>query len=242
MKKQCMSSSRRVERFSFVVLLFLALGTCFLLAAIPAKAADVKFVEYGPNPVYDPPSPSDKAYYPSVLYDASRFSSHGASYYYKMWYADAQGQYEAVTYSNDGIRWSEPVQTTGILASGYHAKISYIPGGYSAAGGTYYYKIWYWDVSHQYSIGAIRTADSLDGESWQNDQALTQDVTSPLVTGDSSKWNYGSNGPITIFYNPSPTNTDSPFSYKFSMYYDAATGNQEQIALAYSTDGNYWTR
>jgi hypothetical protein len=45
MKKQYMSSSRRLERFSLVVLLFLALGTCLLLAAIPAKAADVTLVE-----------------------------------------------------------------------------------------------------------------------------------------------------------------------------------------------------
>src|SRR5450759_2201936 len=68
MKNQCISSSRRVERFSFVVLLFLALGTCLLLAAIPAKAEDVTFAEYESNPVYDPTSSSDKAYYPSVLY------------------------------------------------------------------------------------------------------------------------------------------------------------------------------
>jgi len=92
-----------VKLFSLVVLLLLALGTCFLLTAVPAKAADVTIAEYGSNPVYDPPSSSDKAYYPCVLYDANKFSGHGASFYYKMWYADGQGQYEAVTYSNDGI-------------------------------------------------------------------------------------------------------------------------------------------
>jgi len=68
----------RVELFSLVVVLLLALGTCLLLGAVPAKAADVTMVEYGSNPVYDPPNPSDKAYYPCVLYDANQFSSHGA--------------------------------------------------------------------------------------------------------------------------------------------------------------------
>ena len=37
----------RVELFSLVVVLLLALGTCLLLGAVPAKAADVKMVEYG---------------------------------------------------------------------------------------------------------------------------------------------------------------------------------------------------
>src|ERR1700686_4827298 len=96
---------------ALVVFLFPALVTGLLLAAIPAQASDVVFVEHGS--VYDPPASSDKAYYPSVLYDGSQFSGRGASHYYKMWYADAQGQDEAVTYSDDGMSWSSPVQTTG---------------------------------------------------------------------------------------------------------------------------------
>ena len=182
---------------------FLALGTCLFLAVQSSEASDLTWTEYGTNPVYDPPSSSDKAYYNCVLYDANQFSGHGASYYYKMWYADGQGQYEAVTYSNDGISWSAPVQTTGILASGYHSKIIYIPGGYNATGGTYYYKIWYWNSSVSlYTINALRTADSTDGVSWQNDQVLTQDATMPLVTSDPDNWSAGTYGPITIFYNP----------------------------------------
>jgi len=242
MKKQYMSSSRRMERFSLVVSLFLALGTCLLLAAMPAKAADVTFVEYGSNPVYDPPIPSDRAYYPCVLYDASQFSSHGASYYYKMWYADGQGQFEAVTYSDDGISWSAPVQTTGILASGYHAKIIYIPGGYSAAGGPYYYKIWYWDSAvHDvpYTIDGIRTADSIDGVTWANDTVITQDAGAQLVTGVWPGWNTGTYGPVSVHYNSAATNTGTnPFDYTFAMYYDATTGGLESIGLGYSADGN----
>ncbi len=227
---------------ALVVFLFLALVTGLLLVAIPALASDVVFVDHGS--VYDPPASSDKAYYPSVLYDESQFSGRGALHYYKMWYADAQGQDEAVTYSDDGMSWSSPVQTTGIMASGYHAKVIYIPAGYSAVGGTYYYKIWYWDSSaNVYSINALRTADSADGENWHNDQILTQDVTKPLVTGDPSNWSAGSYGPVTILYHPSAANAGSnPFDYTFSMYYDATTGGQEAVALAFSTDGIHWTR
>jgi Putative Ig domain len=233
---------RRVWTFSLVVFLFLPMAIGLLTVAAPAEASDVVFVDHGS--VYDPPASSDKAYYPSVLYDESQFSGHGASHYYKMWYADAQGQFEAVTYSNDGISWSSPVQTTGIVASGYHAKVIYIPSGYSGAGGTYYYKIWYWDSSaNVYSINALRTADSTDGENWQNDQVLTQDAAKPLVTGDPSNWSAGSYGPVTILDHPSATNAGpNPFDYTFSMYYDVTTGGQEAVALAFSIDGNHWMR
>jgi hypothetical protein len=236
----------RVGLFSLVVLLLLALGTCLLLTAVPAKAADVTIVEYGSNPVYDPPSASDKAYYPCVLYDANQFSSHGAAYYYKMWYADGHGRFEAVTYSNDGITWSAPVETAGILASGYHARIIYIPGGYSGPGGTYYYKIWYWDSAvHDvpYTIDGIRTADSVDGENWANDTTITQNAGAPLVTANDTHvpldWNRGTYGPVSIHYNPEATNTGTnPFDYTFAMYYDGTTGGVESMGLGYSADGN----
>ena len=242
MKRQCMSSSMRVKCFLLVVLPFLAIGTYLFLAAVPAKAADVTLVEYASNPVYDPPSSSDKAYYPCVLYDRYQFSSHGASYYYKMWYADGDGQFEAVTYSDDGINWSAPVQTMGILARGYHAKIVYIPGGYSAPGGPYYYKIWYWDSSvHDvpYTIDGIRTADSTDGVTWANDTVITQNAGAQLVTGVWPDWNRGTYGPVSVIYNSAAPNTGTnPFNYTFAMYYDGTTGGVESIGLGYSADGN----
>jgi hypothetical protein len=232
----------QVKRLLLVILPFLAIGTSLFLATVPAKAADVTFVEYASNPVYDPPNSSDKAYYPCVLYDKNQFSSHGALYYYKMWYADGQGQFEAVTYSDDGINWSEPVQTTGILAGGYHAKIVYIPGGYSAPGGPYYYKIWYWDSNvHDvpYTIDGIRTADSTDGVTWANDTVITQNGGAPLVTGVWPDWNRGTYGPVSVIYNSAATNTgNNPFNYTFAMYYDGTTGGVESIGLGYSADGN----
>ena len=215
------------------------------LAAPPAFAKpDVTLVEYGANPVYDPPVTTYKEYYPCVLYDASRFSSHGTSYYYKMWYGDGEGRLVAVTYSNDGLTWTAPVQTTGIPQDGYHAQVIYIPGGFSENGGTYYYKIWYWNAAAVLSsIDAIRTADSSDGVNWANDKPLTQDATAKLVTGTSPDWNWGSYGPVSILYNPTASNSGSnPFDYSYAMYYDATTGAGEVIGLGYSADGTHFYR
>ena len=205
-------------------------------------ASDLKWTEYDTNPVYGTPSSSDKNYYPCVLYDANQFSGHGASDYYKMWYADGQSLFEAVTYSSDGINWNEPVQITGVKASGYHARIIYLPDSYSGAGGTYYYKIWYWDFSAPnapYTIDGIRTADSIDGVTWTNDTVITQNISAPLVTEIPPDWNRGTYGPVSVHYNAMATNTGTnPFDYTFAMYFDGTTGGVEAIGLGYSTDGN----
>lgn len=224
-----------------MVVLVLVLGAILAVGAPPAFAEpDVTLVEYASNPVYDPAETADKAYYPCVLYDANQFSGHGASCYYKMWYADGRGQNEAVTYSNDGINWEiNAVQTSGIKPSGYHAKVIYIPEGYSATGGTYYYKTWYWDSSLVYTINAMRTADSTDGVAWANDTVIIQDAGAKLVTSTYPDWNNGTYGPVSVHYNPTATNTGAnPFDYTFAMYYDGTTGGMESIGLGYSADGN----
>ena len=129
----------------------------------------------------------------------------------------------------------------GILTTGYHSKILYVPGGFGA--GPYYYKMWYWDGNMTYTINDLRTADSADGVNWVNDQVLTQDATYPLVSGVWPDWNRGSYGPVAVLYNPSATNTGTnPFNYTFAMYYDGTTGGVEVIGLGYSADGNTWTR
>lgn len=233
------------KRIVLVVLLLAGVSLSTVLAALPAKAADVTMVEYGANPVYDPPD-ADRAYYPCVLYDADGFSGYGATYCYRMWYGDVNGQWEAVTYSNDGINWTNTAQTTGIGANGYHAQVLYFPGGFSAPGGTYYYKIWYWNGPNMtYNISDIYTADSADGENFTNDQALTQDATAQLVLDPDTGvgWNRGSYGPVSLLYNPAATNTGTnPFDYSFAMYYDATTGGAQVIGLGYSSDGNHWYR
>lgn len=206
-----------------------------------ARPLGYAWIDYASNPVYDPPVVGDRAYYPAVLYDSDSFSGHGPAGQYRMWYADGAGQYEAMTTSSDGKTWAAPTPTAGIHADGYHAKVLYLPAGYGA--GPYYFKIWYWNAEAYITPTAMRTADSVDGFNFVNDQDLGQDPAARLWTGVWPDWNYGTYGPITIMYNSSATNTGAnPFDYTFAMYYDGTTGSKESIGLGYSADGNYWTR
>ncbi len=241
---------RTSKSLVYVLVFALALAGIGAICAAGAPKAlaepDVTMTEYPANPVYDPPVTTYDEYYPCVLYDANQFSGHGASYYYKTWYGDGQGHVVAVTYSNDGLTWTAPVQTTGVLPDGYHAQVIYIPGGFSENSVTYYYKIWYWNSSvSPYTIEAIRTADSTDGVNFANDKPLAQDPSAQLIVGNSGgwKWNSGSYGPVSLLHNASAKNTGgNPFDYTYAMYYDAATGSSERIGLGYSEDGVYWHR
>jgi len=62
------------------------------------------------------------------------------------------------------------------------------------------------------------------------------------VTGAGTSWNKGSYGPVYLFYQPSAANSGAdPWSYSYIMYYDGTDGGREQIGLAYSADGEFWT-
>ncbi len=230
-------------RASLAALLFVSVIT-LILPVQQARASYITWVEYASNPVYDPAS--TWAWHPCVLYDANQFSGHGTASYYKMWYQDFTAEpYFKIVNSSDGINWGTPSDTTGLATGACQGRVVYLPGGYSATGGTYYYKIWYWKGFDQlYNIDELHTADSVDGATWANDQSVTQDATYQLVSGVSPDWNRGTYGPVDVLYNPSATNpgTDTPFDYTFAMYYDATTGGEEVVGLAYSSDGNHWTR
>ena len=211
---------------------------CIILISIYMKAslqqAPTEWIDYGSNPVFDP---ATAAYYPTVLYDANAFSGHGASYFYKMWYDSPTPVMLAG--SNDGISWTIIGTTTG-LKDARHARIIYNPAGFGTG---IFYKIWYWDsVVSIYSINAMRYAESADGLAWTNDQVLTQNPSSLVVTGVWPNWNTGTYGPMYVLFNPSASNTGTnPFSYSYAMYYDGTTGGTEEVGLAYSTDGKYWS-
>ena len=216
--------------------------------------------EYPSNPVLDPAS-GVRAYYPSVLYDSTQFSGHGASAYYKMWFAQDNGI--AMAYSNDGISWTEYNSSnplSGLPAGANHPVVLYNSGGFG--GGSYYYKIWYWTgvVS---SVTDIRYAESVDGVNWVNDQPIQQHATDTalqLIAGYApyNHYFYHMYGPGSVLYNGSATNTgsatpddksdDQPMTYRYVMYYDTSSegtspeGSQEQTSLAYSTNGIYWIR
>lgn len=218
-----------------------------------------EFTEYASNPVLDPAS-GVRAYYPTVLYDAAGFSGHGTASYYKMWFSNGSGI--AYAYSDDGMNWTEynnSASLAGLASPANHQVVLY---NSSAFGGSYYYKIWYWTES--VNGLSIRYAESTDGITWQNDQAITQhatDTSLQLITGSTSIYDayfYHCYGPGSVIYNPSATNVgsgtpdnrsdDQPMTYRYVMYYDSSSegtstiGTNEDTSLAYSTDGLYWIR
>ena len=191
---------------------------------------------------------TEKAYYPSVLYDPRSFGErHGPKY--KMWYSDGTGNFAMVT-SRNGRSWSNPTSNSG-LEGVHHVQVVYdsncfgtTPCNSEAAR----YKIWYWDINAQlYGICAMATAKSIDGIEWSGGTPLTQSETSPLVTGDCSSgggsgWNRGSYGPIDVIYQSGATDTgDDPWNYSYVMFYDGTNGSNEETGSAYSTDGMHWT-
>ncbi|MEE9285415.1 MAG: hypothetical protein V3V35_06790 [Dehalococcoidia bacterium] len=188
-------------------------------------------------------APSGDAYYPSVIYDANGFGT--ASPLYKMWYSDGSGGVFVVT-STDGELWSSPATASGLGGDAHHVQVVYDANCFAAScsTGDPKYKIWYWDNDTSiYSINAIAYAESSDGTSWTNDQAITQDSTMQLVTGAGSGWNRGSYGPVDVFYQPGASNTvlDDPWDYSYVMYYGGTDGGREVTGLAYSSDGKAWT-
>jgi hypothetical protein len=223
-------------------LVALLLVTCLIFT--PVVSASSSWFEYPTNPVY---STGSKAYYPYVLYDADAFSHHGDTYYYKMWYST--GSTVKLAYSNDGVNWvAQSSSDLNTLTTPNHPVVIYSASGF---GGGIYYKIWYWNSASEYT-DPIRCAESSDGITWVNDQAITQDPSAKLVEGwVSPYWFYSSYGPSAVLYNPtgySSINTIDPMENKYVMYYDAASqgyapdGTTEATALAVSVDGIYWSR
>jgi hypothetical protein len=190
--------------------------------------------------------PTQKAYYPYVIYDQSSFGGHGDSYHYKMWYST--GSTVRLAYSNDGKSWTEQGGDLTTLTAPNHPVVLYDAAGF---GGGVYYKMWYWNSGSEYN-DPIRYAESSDGVHWVNDQAITQDPSAKLVEGwVTPYWFYSSYGAAAVLYNPAgyaTINYGDPMGNKYVMYYDAASqgytpdGTTEATALAFSADGIYWAR
>lgn len=200
----------------------LGLALAILTAGTASGLTTTGWTEYASNPVYAP----GKAYYPTILKDAGT---------YTMWSESTTGLQVAT--SADGIAWTTVGSATG-LTTPKHALVEKIEGSY---------RIWYWP-NLAYGIGDIRTATSVDGLTWSNDQPLTQ-VNKSVVFGgnDISYWNRGSYGPADVIYNPAgsssivaPVDEASVWSNKYVMYYDGTTGGTEALGLAVSNDGLNW--
>jgi len=242
------------------IYLYAALSAAFLMSLYLFASYYTVWSEYPSNPVFDPALGS-RAYYPYVVYDAGQFSGHGTSAYYKMWFAGDSGV--ALSYSNDGIAWTEynnSVPLSGLIANANHPVVVYDSAGFG--GGAYYYKIWYWDGVAG-PVTSLRYAESVNGINWANDQPIQQHATDTalqLIAGWGIYGNYFYHmyGPGSVLYNASATNTgsatpsdktdDQPMTYRYIMYYDSSSegtspeGSQEQTSLAYSVNGIYWIR
>jgi parallel beta-helix repeat protein len=211
-----------------------------------ARLSSCDWAEYSNNPVLGQwIGNPNRAYYPKIIYDPNQFSKHGESAYYKMWFNTYIGTAYSIryAYSNDGINWTAPNPVNGLASSSGHPLVKYDADGFSSG---IYYKIWYWTGIMDYTIGNLRYAESSDGINWTNDQPLTQDVSYPLVTGNSGPdWNAGSYGPCDLIYNPSGSSSlddGNLWNNKYVMYYMGTTGGNQFIGLAYSNNGTHWKR
>ncbi|MBU4341362.1 MAG: hypothetical protein KJ928_02050 [Candidatus Altiarchaeota archaeon] len=177
------------------------------------------WTEYAGNPIFGEGVTEGvaKAYYPTVV----KVSDDD----YRVWYGSDSGVGYAT--SSDGISWTEIQNPVTGLTNANHPHVELIDGTYM---------MWYWPGS-LYSINDIRYAESVDGQTWVNDQA----ITGSIISGVAGEWNGGSYGPIDVLYNPSATDAGTnPFDYSFAMYFDATTGGFEEIGLGYSSDGKNW--
>ncbi len=213
-------------------------GLLILASILTAVSSWAKWSEVPTNPVFDPTS--GRAYYPAVVYDRNAFSGHGENYKYKIWYGTSTAT--GLAGSPDGINWTIITNAIPGVKSGnvYHNFVLYDTNQFNGTG--YYYKMWYWDSAYIYNTNAMRTADSIDGRNWTNDRPISQNPAAKLITGNSADWNYGTYVSPYLIFNPSASNAGiDPFGYSYAMYYDAATGSSESIALAYSQDGIHWS-
>jgi len=192
---------------------------------------------------------SEKAYYPSVLFDRYGFGERKGPGY-KMWYSDGDGTVTVVV-SKKGRAFRRPVFNKG-LGHAHHVQVVYDPDCFGEtpcdSSGTRY-RIWYWDTDAPLnSIYAMATAESTNGVDWTARTPLSQLEGSPLVTSDctagdgSTGWNCGSYGPVDVIYQPVASNRgDDPWNYSYVMFYDGTNGSNEETGLAFSKDGKHWS-
>lgn len=233
------------------------LVACMALTGALQASVFTNWTEDPADPIYIP-YPLTTAlyddYFPCVLYNANKFNGDGDQTFYKMWHQGSglitgTGTL-ALSTSNDGIHWTLKGDTNLVAPPGGdvgHPVVLYDPNGFG--GGPYHYKMWFWTGSPG-GITVVQYTASTDGFTWIPQVPISQNPTSPLVDGIPGSFFYVLYCPGFVIYNPAATNTPGdPYSFSYAMLYDAGAlgqipGNpiQEEIALAYSTDGLFWTR
>lgn len=193
--------------------------------------------EHPGNPIYAPAG--QQAASPSVLFDQNRFGIAGGAPYL-MWYDSPEPPGLApkinLASSYDGINWTDLGPVNG-LRSPAHCIALYRPAWAGKK-----FKIWYRDSTINNSISAIRYAESNNGLSWSNDQAVSQDSIYRLVSGEAGTWNSYTFGPCFVIYTPGAPNAGSyPTDHAYAMYYLASPDAEKLVtALAFSSDGRHW--
>ena len=222
--------------------LLLSVGVSLLAIPTQARGPDgYNWIERAGNPVF---TGTERAYYPRVI-------KVGATYH--MWYTDTAGGVYQVrhTTSTDGLAWSAPTVATGLTGQPAHTVVVNVGTDASPS-----YRMWYGDGAIWPSgSSCLRTAESSNGLTWINDQAIGEDPNAGLLfTNDvldpAYNWRYGTYGPGAVLYTPSgygSLNTSDPMGNKYVMYYDQytrywLTGVEEATGLAISADGITWSR
>lgn len=202
------------------------------IAAGAAFALTPAWTDYPSNPAFDPPH---QAYYPDVLYSATSFDGHGASYHYKMWYDDGTNTW--LTYSNDGKAWTR-FGTAAVVSGGLrHPQVAYDAGAFGNAAGdliqasfpetyavTPYYKMWLWEAANG---RRVRLAYSDDGETWQVNyprDVLPHEIF-PLNPGTDVY-------DLEVLYDPAAPTEDR---------YRGWADNNGRFFNAHSSDGATWS-
>lgn len=199
------------------------------------------WIDYSDNPF---PSIPHKAYYPSVVYDPEGININGKLYKFLIYFSSNYTKTGIkLMVSNDGINWEEPTGVNpvvgGTTSAAHHCFVLYNREGWE---GGIKFKMWYWDEA-PYSVSDIRYIESQDGVNWINDQPIQQDSGYELVTGNSGDWNYQTYGPCFVIYNSEGSSTfddENVMNNKYIMYWDAASGSEERMGLAYSYNGIIW--
>lgn len=239
----------RVLSAGAVCLLF-----CFICVPLVGSVWTDYWTEYPTDPIYNPePNGIAEDYFPTVLYDKDRFGGHGDAHAYKMWHqgldtTPGNGGL-AYSYSNDGISWTLGGQLVFPAPTvGYHPCVVYDPEAFGEPGG-YCYKMWFWTGVAGLDATVIKFTKSTDGINWIAPVPVAQDPAAELAVGVSGQWFYRLYGPGTVSYNPEATSEPGkPTTFPYVMYFDTATEGMgpgtsvEQIGLAYSVDGLFWTR
>lgn len=225
--------------------------TIFLTLTTPLTSSTwTAWTEDSNDPIYNPiPFNAFEDYFPYVVFNENSFDGNGVSALYKMWHqGSSAGGSIATSYSNDGINWTL-LGETNIPSPTTHPVVLYDKNGFGVAGKPY--RIWYWTgVVGGSNADVIQFSQSNNGLTWDPPVAITQSITAPIAIGISGDYFYHLYGPGFVIYNPSASSVPGqPYTFPYVMFFDTATESPsisipstEQIGLAYSSDGIFWTR